>query len=90
MIHNAKSLSPDQKAAIEALLGRRVLEDESISVRAIEVPALSDQQRRETLEGLRKHFAELDTRRKHGSAQEANEVLTEAMRSTRPGFRPHR
>jgi len=42
MIRNAKDLSPDQKAAIESLLGRRVLEDEAISVRAIQPPALSD------------------------------------------------
>lgn len=47
MIRNAKDLSPDQKAAIESLLGRRVLEDEAISVRAIEPPALSDQRRKE-------------------------------------------
>ena len=34
MIRNAKDLSPDQKAVIESLLGRRVLEDEAISIRA--------------------------------------------------------
>jgi hypothetical protein len=36
MIHSAKDLSPDQKAVVETLLGRRVLEDEEISVRAIQ------------------------------------------------------
>jgi hypothetical protein len=35
MIHNAKDLSPDQKAAIESLLGRRVMEDQAISICAI-------------------------------------------------------
>jgi hypothetical protein len=40
MIHNAKDLSPDQKKANESLLGRRVLEGEAISVRAIEPPTL--------------------------------------------------
>jgi hypothetical protein len=34
MIRNARDLSPDQKAVIESLLGRRVLDDEAISVRA--------------------------------------------------------
>lgn len=34
MIRNAKDLSPDQKAAIESLLGRRILEDEAVSIRA--------------------------------------------------------
>ena len=33
MIHKAKDLSPEQKVAIESLLGRHVLDDEAISVR---------------------------------------------------------
>lgn len=36
MIHRAKDLSPDQKAAIESLLGRPIAEDEAISLRALE------------------------------------------------------
>jgi hypothetical protein len=40
MIHRAKDLSPEQKVAIESLLGRQVLDDEAISVRAIESPVL--------------------------------------------------
>jgi hypothetical protein len=90
MIRNAKDLSPDQKAVIESLLGRRVLEDEAISVRAIQPPALSDQRRQELVEKLRKYFADVDARRKPVSAEEAEEILTEAIRSTRPGYRPHR
>ena len=39
MIHQAKDLSPDQKTVIEGLLGRRVLEGEEISIRAIRPPA---------------------------------------------------
>lgn len=35
MIHKAKDLSPDQKMAIESLLGRSVAEDEAISVRTM-------------------------------------------------------
>jgi len=89
MVCNAKDLSPDQKTVIESLLGRRILEDETISVRAIEVPALSDQRRQELAEELRKYFAEVDARRKPGSAEEAEEILTEAIRSSRLGYRPH-
>ena len=89
MIHHAKDLSPDQKKAIESLLGRRVLEDEAISIRAIAPPALTDQRRQELAEELRKYFAEVDARRKPGSAEEAEEVLTEAIRTTRPGYHPH-
>lgn len=42
MIHKAKDLSPDQKAAIEGLLGRAVAENEEISIRAITIPSPPD------------------------------------------------
>ena len=89
MIRDAKDLSPRQKAVIESLLGRRVLENEAISIRAIEPPALTDERRQEQAAGLRKYFSEVDARRKPGSAEEAEEVMTEAIRSSRPGYRPH-
>jgi hypothetical protein len=89
MIHKAKDLSPEQKVAIESLLGRQVLDDEAISVRAVEPPVLSDQQKRELAEHLRKYFAEVDAHRRPGSAEEAEGVLTEAIRSSRPGYRAH-
>jgi hypothetical protein len=89
MIHQAKDLSPDQKTVIEGLPGRRVLEGEEISVRAIHPPALSPERRKELVAGLAKYFAEVDSRRKPGSAEEAENVLTEALRSVRPGYRPH-
>ena len=89
MIHKAKDLSPEQKVAIESLLGRQVLDDEAISVRAIEPPPLSAQAKHELAEQLRKYFAEVDARRRPGSAEEAEEVLTEALRSSRPGYRAH-
>jgi hypothetical protein len=84
MICKPKDLSPDQKAVIESLRGRRILEDEAISVRPIEPPVLSDQRRHELAEQLRDYFAEVDARRNFGSAAEAEELLTEAF-----GFRTH-
>ncbi len=35
MIHSAKDLSPDQKQAIESLLGRPILDGEQVSVRTV-------------------------------------------------------
>ena len=35
MIHKAKDLSPDQRMAIESLLGRTVAEGEAISIRTM-------------------------------------------------------
>jgi hypothetical protein len=90
MIRSAKDLSLDQRAVIESLLGRRVLENEAISIRAIEPPALSDQRRREQAAMLRKYLSEVDAGRRPGSPQEAEEILTEAIRSSRPAYRPHR
>jgi len=87
MIRSAKDLSPDQKTVLESLLGRRIQADEAISVRAIEPPVLSEHRRHEQFEPLRKYFAEVDSHRKPGSAEEADEILTEAIRSTRPSYR---
>jgi hypothetical protein len=89
MIHRAKDLSSDQKLLIERLLGRRVLEDEAISVRAFEPPSVPDERRREIADELRKYFAEVDGNRRPASPDEAEEVITEAIRSTRPSYRPH-
>jgi hypothetical protein len=50
-------------------------------------PVLSDQRQQELAQELREYF---DTRRKPGSADEAEEILAEAIRSSRPGYRPHR
>jgi len=90
MIHNAKDLSPDQKAAIESLLGRRIVDDEAISVCAIHSPALSDEQKQERVAQLKQYFAEVDARREPISAEEAEGIIDEAMRSVRPGYRPRR
>ena len=90
MIHKAKNLSPDQKLLIENLVGRRVLEDEAISVRALEPPALSDERRRKIAEELKRYYAEIDAQRKPGSTDDVDATLDEAIRSARPNFHPHR
>ena len=89
MIHKAKDLSPDQKAAIESLVGRQILEGEAVSVRAFEPPVLSDQRRQEIVDALKHHFAQVDANSRSVSAEEAEQAITEAMRSTRPHYAPH-
>jgi hypothetical protein len=89
MICNAKDLSPDQKAAIETLLGRRVQEDEAVSVRTFEPVTVSHHQKLEIANELRRYFAEVDAARKPVSEEETEEIIIEAMRSVRPGYRPH-
>ncbi len=90
MISNAKDLSPDQKAVIESLLGRRIVDDEAISVCAIRPPSLSNQQKQERVAQLKQYFVNVDARREPISPEEAEDIIDEAMRSVRPGYRPHR
>ncbi len=90
MIHAAKDLSPDQKVVIEGLLGRRVLEDEEISVRAIRPPSVSDQRRTEVPRDLKAYFAQVDAQRQPASPEEANAIIDGALRTTRPNYSPIR
>jgi len=91
MICNATDLSPEQKAALETLLGRRVQDGEAVSVRAFEPAAVSREQRMEIAKELRRYFSEVDAARKPVSEAEAEaeDIINEAMRSVRPGYRPH-
>src|SRR5947207_129761 len=88
MIHKAKDLSPNQKQLVESLVGRCVLEDEAISVCAFEPPALSDDRRQEIANELRKYFAEVDANRQPASPEEADEIITEAIRKHPPWLSP--
>ena len=89
MIHKAKDLSPDQKAAVESLVGRQILEGEAVSIRAFDPPVLSDQRRQEIVDSLKSYFAQVDANSRSVSAEEAEQAITEAMRSTRPHYAPH-
>ncbi|MBZ5621897.1 MAG: hypothetical protein LAQ69_24700 [Acidobacteriia bacterium] len=89
MIHKAKELSAEQRLAIESLLGRAIAEQEEISIRTLpETLPVSAERRRAIIEELRKHFAAVDAQRQPVSPQEADEIINEALRSTRPNYRP--
>jgi hypothetical protein len=88
MIRDVKDLSPDQKMAVEGLLGRPVSAQETVSIQVFRPPAVSDQRRQEIVEALRQYFAEVDTNRQPVSAEEAGEITNEAIRTSRPGYRP--
>jgi hypothetical protein len=87
MIHEVKDLSPDQKLAVESLLGRPVSEQETVSVQAFQPPAVSVQRRQEIAEALRRYFAEVDAKRQPVPADAAGDIIDEAMRDSRPGYR---
>jgi hypothetical protein len=89
MLHQVKDLSPDQRRTVESLLGRPLAEDESISIKgirpaAILSPGLSPEERVAALENLHKYFEEVDAQRQPVSEQEEENIIVEALRSTRP------
>ena len=90
MVHQAKNLSPAQRAAAELLLGRPLLEKESISVQAFDPAPVSEQRRREVSAELQRLFAEVDVNLRPATADEVEDVFTEAMRGSRPGYRTQR
>jgi hypothetical protein len=86
MLHRVKDLSPEQKLAIEALLGRAISDEEAVSVRAVLPAAIvpsqfSQQERKATLHQIDKYFARIDANRKPVSEEEEEAILTEALRS---------
>jgi len=91
MIHKTKDLSPDQRTVIEGLLGRPLSEQEEISLHVLPPSKeISPERRQETLDGLNSYFAHIDAKRKPVSEEEENEIINEALRSTRPNYRPIR
>jgi hypothetical protein len=89
MAYLAKDLSPEQRLAIESLLGRSMSEKEAIAIRAYEPAALSSERRAEIIAGLEAYFAALDAAREPASSEEADAIFEESMRQTRPNYRTH-
>jgi len=92
-MHLVKDLSPEQKTAVESLLGRSISEDEAVSLKAIKpaaiVPSqLTEEQRIAALERLDSYFARVDAQRQPVSEEEEDSIIIETLRSTRPGYRP--
>ncbi|MEO8658432.1 MAG: hypothetical protein ABI693_08175 [Bryobacteraceae bacterium] len=93
MVHRVKDLSPEQKTTVEALLGRHVSSDESVSVRAVApatiIPSqLSPEERTQALRKLDSYFAKVDSGRRAVSEEEEEAIFEEAIRSVRPNYRP--
>lgn len=86
MIMQSTELSPSQKAAIEELIGRTLLEDESISLDAFVSREVSDPARQAAIRRLREFLER--PRRAAGTDAEIDAAITEAMRTGRPGYTP--
>jgi hypothetical protein len=90
-LHSARRLSPPVRSALEQLLGRPLGDNEAISVRAYEPhEAPSKEQQRAIADELRQYFARIDSKSKDIPENEREEILDEAIRSVRPGYRSTR
>jgi hypothetical protein len=86
-----KDLSPEQKRAAEILLGHPVSEDEAVSIKSLGpttiIPSkLSPEDRIEALRALEQRFA--NANRPEIGEEEEEAIVSEALRSTRPNYRP--
>ena len=88
-LHSARKLPQPIRIALERLLGRTLSDNEAISVRAYQpYEAPSPEQQRQLTGELHSHFARIDERTKDIPDSEREEILDEAIRSVRPGYRP--
>lgn len=91
MIHRAKDLSPEQKIALERLVGHSISDQEDISIRVLQPAAsISAARRQEIVAGLNAFFAQVDAQRQPVATSETDDAIDEALRSSRPDYRPRR
>jgi hypothetical protein len=96
MLFRAEELTPEQKSAIETLLGRPLAESEDVMVDTTVRPGrilpstVTDEEREAAWDGLKAYFARIDAHRAQVpiSEEEEEEIILEALRSTRPHYRP--
>jgi hypothetical protein len=88
MIVQASELTPQQKAAIEELLGKQLLEREQIEVLVLGDPTVA-QARQRAAEELRAFLATPRKPRPGVSDEEFEAAFLEAMRSVRPSYTPY-
>ena len=81
-------MKPQTREALESEFGRRFQDDEEVSIMAFrphEVPA--DEARLQAAARLKQHFERMDERTKDIPEEEVDDIVIEAMRSVRPGYR---
>ena len=88
LIHKANELRPQTRAALEAELGRRLQDNEEVSIMVF-VPheAPTGKTRRAAARRLEEHLNRIDAKTKGVAEAEMEAALDEALRSVRPGYR---
>jgi hypothetical protein len=90
-IQKTEDLSAAVRAALESLLGRALEADEEISIMAFRPHEAAQGPVRDQLaHRLNEQMDAMAERASDASDGELDEILDDAMRSTRPGYRPVR
>ena len=90
LINKATDLDPAKRAAVEALLGRALRDDEEVTIRTSEThPAPAGAVRLEIAERMRAHFEVADSRRIPGTDEEIEKEINESLREVRPSYRDY-
>jgi len=92
MLHKVSELPEDARGVVEALVGRPLAENETVSIRPIRLQKEGADARAamEVADRLKQYFAEIDRQHPAGESGEDEEALNEAMRAVRPGYVPYR
>lgn len=92
MLHKVRDLPIETRGVVESLIGRRLREDETFSIRPMHLQkeGAEPQVAGEVANRLEKYFAEVDAQYPIPPEGEAEAALDEAMRSIRSGYTPHR
>jgi hypothetical protein len=85
MVHRVKDLSPDQRVVIENLLGRALLDDESLTIRPARIlkDAPTGAERVTAFHRYHDSLDRLAERVKDVDEEEIDAAITEALRAVR-------
>ncbi len=91
LVPRAENLRPQTRAALEAELGRALRDDEEVRIMArIPSTQMTEAERRDAWRRLDQSLRVVESRLEDIPVDEYEEILLEAIRSVRPGYRPAR
>jgi hypothetical protein len=88
LIHKARELKAQTRAAVEAELGRPLKDDEDVSIMAFEAhEAPTGEARSRAGQKLETYFKRIDEQTATVTEEDAESALQEALKRARPGYR---
>ncbi|MFN7923468.1 MAG: hypothetical protein U0Q16_25425 [Bryobacteraceae bacterium] len=88
MLHKVRDLPNEARGVVESLIGRRLTDDESFSIRPVRLikEGADTASANVVADKLEAYFAEIDRQHPPLSPEEAEATMDEAMRHVRPGY----